>query len=98
MEAVASWLMDQLSLDSMQSTTVVKLLQTVAILIGLNVARWLTLRVVFRQTEDVRVRYTWRKGIGYVSALLGALLLRGSGGAPTRAPHRPPRRARILVA
>ncbi|MEL6770448.1 MAG: mechanosensitive ion channel domain-containing protein [Bacteroidota bacterium] len=75
MEAVASWLMDQLSLDSMQSTTVVKLLQTVAILVGLNVARWLTLRVVFRQTEDVRVRYTWRKGIGYATALLGALLL-----------------------
>ena len=48
---------------------------SVAILVILAVIRLLTLRLVWRRSEDARVRYAWRKATAYIGAFLGLLLL-----------------------
>jgi len=37
--------------------------------------RWLILKLVWRQTEDLRVRYLWRKFSGYAASVLAVLLV-----------------------
>ncbi|MEM6785742.1 MAG: hypothetical protein AAF624_18625, partial [Bacteroidota bacterium] len=44
MDSIAWWLIERLNLDQMEVETLTKVLSTVAILIGVNVARWVALR------------------------------------------------------
>ncbi len=52
-----------------------KLLLSLLVFLVLWLLRRMLLRMVRRRTEDVRVHYQWQKISGYVSALLGILLL-----------------------
>lgn len=45
---------------------------TIVVLAGL---RWLTLALIRRRVDDVRVHYAWRKGITYATVVLGLLLV-----------------------
>ena len=64
--------MDQLTQWLCASTgcteaTAARLVYSVATVVLLWALRFLTLRIAWRRTEDVRTRYTWRKVSGYVS-------------------------------
>ena len=48
---------------------------TLLVLLGLLLARLITLALVNRRTDDPSVIYRWRKALGYVLVLIGALLL-----------------------
>ena len=48
---------------------------TLAIVVLLGAIRRVVLFFVFRRTDDVRVRYRWRKSATYVSVTLGAFLV-----------------------
>lgn len=44
-------------------------------IVVLALLRWLTLHLLRRRIEDVRIQYLWRKGITYVTVVLGLLLV-----------------------
>ncbi|MFQ5741741.1 MAG: mechanosensitive ion channel family protein [Acidobacteriota bacterium] len=52
-----------------------QLLWSLAVLVLLTVFRWLAVRIIFRQTEDVRVRYRAGKVASYVSVAVGLLVI-----------------------
>ena len=69
-------LLDQLSeLIALDAETTSKILITLVVVLGIGALRFLVLRVVYSKTDDVRIRYNWRKGITYVAAILGFLVL-----------------------
>ena len=51
------------------------LLYSVLVVLGLLLARLIILAIVNRRTDDPSVIYRWRKALGYVLVLAGALLL-----------------------
>jgi small-conductance mechanosensitive channel len=55
--------------------TVGKLLASVAIIVLLWLLRFLIIRVVASRTDDVRVRYSWRKTSTYVTVILALIVL-----------------------
>ncbi len=69
---ISAWLHAALNLDPVRQ-------QDLALSFAVIVALWLTrvvaLRLMARKTEDVRVRYRWKKGTGYLAVALGALLI-----------------------
>ncbi|MEA3475080.1 MAG: mechanosensitive ion channel [Candidatus Cloacimonadota bacterium] len=52
-----------------------KLLISVLIILILWLIRFLILKIVWRRSEDVRIRYLWKKTLTYVVSLLGLLLI-----------------------
>lgn len=69
-------LLEQFSeLIALDPETTGKILVTAVVVLGIGVLRFLALRIVYSKTDDVRIRYNWRKGITYVSAILGILIL-----------------------
>jgi small-conductance mechanosensitive channel len=48
-----------------------KLLNTALIILGLWLLRLLALLLIDHRTDDVRLRYRWRKTLGYLTALIG---------------------------
>jgi small-conductance mechanosensitive channel len=54
---------------------VIQFANSVLVVFLLWAIRFVTLRVVARHTEDVRIRYSWRKGSTYVAVTLGILLI-----------------------
>ena len=72
--------MNQLA-DWLSSTTgtnpdvSLNLMSSVVVIVSLWVVRALALRIVWRRTDDVRSRYTWRKVSGYVSVAVGFLIV-----------------------
>ena len=52
-----------------------KLIWTAAILIALAVLRRIALQIIWSRTEDVRLRYRWRKAMSYTLYTAGALLI-----------------------
>ena len=59
----------------MSGDTQLRLLATLAILLVIWVIRALSLRIVKKVTDDPRVRYSWRKGVSYTTAVLGIILI-----------------------
>ena len=51
------------------------LINSAAIIVLLYGLRFLTMRAVFRQTEEVSKRYKWRKGITYITTFLAIFLV-----------------------
>jgi len=52
-----------------------KIIVSLVVILVLVLLRMVALRLVNRKTDDVRVRYNWRKSITYVAALLGLLIV-----------------------
>ena len=52
-----------------------KILATIIILIGLGIIRLIILKVVWRQTSDVRRRYAWKTALSYIIPFVGILLI-----------------------
>jgi len=70
--AVSDWLQQTLGLGPELQRRLVSSLVTVFVLAAL---RWLTLALIRRRVDDVRVHYVWRKGITYAAVVLGLLLV-----------------------
>lgn len=64
MQDVSSWLERNLGLGA---GVQLNLLLSLAVLFVLLVVRWAVLRLVSRLTEDVRVRYRWKKATAYLT-------------------------------
>lgn len=52
-----------------------KIIASAAVIVVLVILRLIILRVVSRQTDDIRIRYNWRKGATYILVSLGILVL-----------------------
>ena len=52
-----------------------QLIMSAAIVLVLILARWLVLSAVWRRVPDRRSRYSWRKGVTYVTFVTGLLLV-----------------------
>jgi small-conductance mechanosensitive channel len=69
-------LLEQLSeLIALDPGTTNKILASIILILGLGALRFIALRVVYRKTDDTRIRYNWRKSITYVVVTLGFLIL-----------------------
>ena len=49
--------------------------ETLAIVLLLWLVRALTIRIVYRNTEDKKLRFKWRKNLGYATTAIGVLLV-----------------------
>ncbi len=70
MDALTDWLDDTLGLEP---ETQAKLLLSLVIVLTLWILRRLLVRVVYRRTEDLKIRYRWTKSLKYATALIGIL-------------------------
>ena len=52
-----------------------KILYSIAIILVVWLLRYLLLKLVWRQTEDPRLRYLWKRSIGLVLSLIGIVLI-----------------------
>jgi small-conductance mechanosensitive channel len=52
-----------------------KILISLAIIVVVWVLRYLILKVVWRQTEDARLRYQWKRSIGFIISLVAIILI-----------------------
>lgn len=69
-------LLKQLSdLIALDPSTTNKILASLIVIIILAVLRFIAIRIVYRQTDDIKNRYTWRKGITYIAVILGLLVV-----------------------
>ncbi|MBU3940626.1 MAG: mechanosensitive ion channel family protein [Nanoarchaeota archaeon] len=60
---------------SINSDIQLKLLISIVSIITLWIIRIFILKGVFKKTEDVKLRYQWRKSIGYIIFFVGVLIL-----------------------
>jgi len=63
------------SLTGLRPEVVTSLIHTAAVVLVLWLIRRLTLAIVNRRSEDVKVRYGWRKATGYLAVLFGVLVI-----------------------
>ena len=69
-------LLEQLSgLVALDPATTGKILASILIILGFGIIRFISLRIVYRQTDDVRIRYNWRKSLTYIAVTLALLIL-----------------------
>ena len=67
---------DQLSkLIALDPVTSNKVFASLVIIIGFSILRFLAIRIVYKQTDEIRTRYTWRKSITYISVVVTLLIL-----------------------
>lgn len=59
----------------LNTETLSKVLVTALIIIVLSVVRIVVLRLVWRNTEDVKMRYQWKRTLSFVVPLLGILMI-----------------------
>ena len=72
MESVLDWLEG----DGLVGSQFLRdLLLSLFVVLFLMVGRWLILRAVNAQTEDVRLRYKWSKGSTYAAVAIGLPLI-----------------------
>ncbi len=69
---MGEWMQQRFSLSADLQT---RLLNTLALLVGLWLLRRLGLALLYRRVKDPWARYRWRKGTTYVAVVLGALLV-----------------------
>jgi len=53
----------------------VKVLKTIAVILVLSFFRFLAIKILFRKTENIKIRYTWRKSLSYINLILIVLLI-----------------------
>lgn len=59
----------------LSTPTLTRILSSVAAVVILWVLRTVAVRIVRTSTDDVRTRYTWRKGSTYVTIVIGAVII-----------------------
>ncbi len=74
MEQFTSWMYETLGIGP---TAQWKLVATLVVLLTLIVVRRLVLSMVYRRTEDTRVRYRWQKSTSYVAFVFGLAMVVG---------------------
>jgi small-conductance mechanosensitive channel len=52
-----------------------KLIASLVVILILIILKYIVLKFVYRRTDDVRIRYTWRKSASYIVSILGILIL-----------------------
>ena len=52
-----------------------KILISISIIILIWVLRYLILKLVWRQTEDARIRYQWKRSIGFIISMVAVILI-----------------------
>jgi len=52
-----------------------KIVYTITILIVLSIIRFTIIRIVWRRTEEAKVRYLWKRALSYILPLLGIILI-----------------------
>jgi small-conductance mechanosensitive channel len=62
-------------LTSLSSDTQLNVLESVALIALVIVARLVALRIMRARTDDIRARYRWRKTITYIAVAVGVLLV-----------------------
>ena len=62
-------------ITGIQSTVQAKILLTIIIILALTLLRFSISRMVWRQTEDIKVRYQWKRMLSFASPVLGAILI-----------------------
>lgn len=72
MQELINWLGD---VTGMGSTSIIKLLVTMAIIVVLSLLRWAFIAVVYRRTDEPRSRYRWRKIGTYSLTAVGIILV-----------------------
>lgn len=69
-------LLEQLSeIIALDPGTTNKIIASLAIILGFGVLRFIVLRIVYRRTDDIRIRYNSRKTITYIAVSLSLLVL-----------------------
>lgn len=72
MDHIAHWIEFNMGVgQSVQQS----ILWTLAVILTMGLIRQLVVRIVWRHTEDLQVRYYWQKGATYVTVLLTLLLV-----------------------
>ena len=72
MKSFMEWVQETIGVDP---EIQVKIFTTFIIVLILWLLHFLIIRLMWRRTEDVRVRYSWQKIFGYITFILGLLLL-----------------------
>jgi len=72
MDRLKSFLEESLQL---QPEIIDKLIISFALVLLLGIIRFFVIRTVSRRTDDVRLRYNWRKSTTYITVVIGILLL-----------------------
>jgi len=72
MEVLIKWIQETIGLSP---EVQIKIFASLIISLVLWILYSLIIKVVWRRTEDVRTRYTWRKTSGYVVIILGVFLI-----------------------
>jgi len=52
-----------------------KILVSVGIILFLGIIRFILLRVVWRQTKNVKVRYQWKRSLSFIIPLIGVIMI-----------------------
>jgi small-conductance mechanosensitive channel len=63
------------NLLGIQPEVQMKLLITICIIFGLWVLRFIILKIVWKQTEDIKTRYIWKRGLTYTFSFLGIFIV-----------------------
>lgn len=72
MENFYNWFEDTTGLSS---SIVANLIKSILVIIALVILNKVISRIIFKQTEDVYVRYRWRKTQDYITFFIGLLLI-----------------------
>ncbi len=72
MQSVVDWVLSYLNVSPQVQS---KALASLFIILMLWLLRWLTIQFISRRTEDVGIRYRWRKTSAYLVSVLGVFLV-----------------------
>lgn len=67
MQEVSQFIHDSFGLNPEFQT---KILKTIVVIVVLSVIRLVVTKIIWRQTDDVKTRYTWRKSLAYATIFL----------------------------
>ena len=72
MNNLVEWIQEVLGLSP---EVQLKIIASLIIALVLRIVYFLIIKVVRRRTENVRIRYSWRKTLGYIIIILGIFLI-----------------------
>ncbi len=62
-------------LTALSPETTNKLVLSIIVILSVGLLRFIVLRIIFSKTDDVRLRYNWRKTITYIGVVFGFLVM-----------------------
>ena len=72
MKSIMEWVQGTLGLSP---ETQIKIFVSLIIVLIIWILHSLIIRIMWRRTENVRIRYNWRKTLGYIAVILGIFLV-----------------------